>query len=162
MLVDSETMGIEEALKKKVCLDAMKEELEAIKRNKTWELTELPMEKKAINVRWVFKVKFKPDGSVGKHKARLVARGFLQKPGLDYFEVFAPVARHETIRLVIALDANRNWPLMHLDVKSAFLNSSLQEEVYESQPPGFMKMNREGMVYKLQKALYGFKQAPRA
>ena len=157
MLVDSEPLGIEEALKKKVWLDAMKEELEPIKRNKTWELTELPMEKKAISVRWVFKVKFKPDGSVGKHKARLVARGFLQKPGLDYLEVFALVARHEAIRLVIALAANRSWPLMHLDVKSTFLNGPLQEEVYVSQPPGFVKNNQEGMVYKLHKALYGLK-----
>src|SRR3954463_1547 len=162
MLVDSEPVSIEEALKKKVWLNAMKEELEAIERNKTWKLTELPKKKKAISIRWVFKVKLKPDGSVGKHKARLVARGFLQKPGLDYFEVFAPVARHETIRLVIALAANRGWSLMHLDVKSAFLNGPLQEEVYVSQPPGFMKKNKEGMVYKLHKALYGLKQAPRA
>src|ERR1043165_5771682 len=147
MLVDSEPLGIEEALEKKVWLDVMKEELEAIKRNKTWELTELPKEKKAISVRWVFKVKLKPDGSFGKHKARLVARGFLQKPGLDYFEVFAPVARHETIRLVIALAVNRSWPLMHLDVKSTFLNGPLQEEVYMSQPPGFVKKNQEVMVY---------------
>ena len=103
----------------------MKEELDAIERNKTWKLTELPKGKKAISVRWVFKQKLKPDGSIGKHKARLVARGFLQKPGLDYFEVFAPVARHETIRLVIAIAANRNWPMMHLDIKYAFLNGPL-------------------------------------
>ena len=76
--------------------------------------------------------------------------------------MFAPVARHETIRLVIAIAANRNWPLMHLDVKSAFLNGPLQEEVYVSQPPGFEKKNQEGMVFKLHKALYGLKQAPRA
>ncbi|XP_058726097.1 uncharacterized mitochondrial protein AtMg00820-like [Vicia villosa] len=128
MLVDSEPLGIEEVLKKKVWLNAMKEEIEAIERNKTWELIKLPKKKKAINVKWVFKVKLNSDGSVGKHKARLVFIGFLQKPGLDYFEVFAPVARHETIRLVIALAANRRWPLMHLDVKSAFLNGPLQEE----------------------------------
>ena len=110
----------------------MKEELYAIERNKTWKLTELPKGKKAINIRWVFKQKLKPDGSIGKHKARLVARGFLQKPELDYFEVSSPIARHETIRLVIAIAADRNWPLMHLDVKSAFLNGPLQEEVYVS------------------------------
>ena len=126
MSVDSELLGIEEALKKKVWINAIKEELQAIERNKTWELTKLQKKKKAINVRWVFKVKHKPDGLVGKHKERLVARGFIHKPGLDYFEVFAPVARHETIRLVIALTANRNWPLMHLDVKSTFLNGPLQ------------------------------------
>ena len=162
MLVDSEPVSTEEALKQQVWLQAMKEELDAIKRNKTWKLSELPKGKKAISVRWVFKQKLKPDGSIGKYKARLVARGFLQKPGLDYFEVFAPVARHETIRLVIAIAANRNWPLMHLDVKSAFLNGPLQEEVYVSQPPGFEKKNQEGMVYRLHKALYGLKQAPRA
>ena len=71
-------------------------------------MTKLLDKKKVIGIRWVFKVKLKPDGSIDKHKARLVARGFLQKPGLDYFEMFAPVARHETIRLVIALAANRN------------------------------------------------------
>ncbi|KAK2372692.1 putative mitochondrial protein [Trifolium repens] len=162
MLVDSEPVSTEEALKQQVWLQAMKEELDAIKRNKTWKLSELPKGKKAISVRWVFKQKLKPDGSIGKHKARLVARGFLQKPGLDYSEVFAPVARHETIRLVIAIAANRSWPLMHLDVKSAFLNGPLQEEVYVSQPPGFEKKNQEGMVYRLHKALYGLKQAPRA
>ncbi|WJX32266.1 hypothetical protein P8452_20610 [Trifolium repens] len=133
MLVDSEPVSIEEALKQQVWLQAMNEELDAIKRNKTWKLSELPKGKKAIS-----------------------------KPGLDYFEVFAPVARHETIRLVIAIAANRNWPLMHLDVKSAFLNGPLQEEVYVSQPPGFEKKNQEGMVYRLHKALYGLKQAPRA
>ena len=162
MLVDSEPISTEEALKQKLWLKAMKEELDAIERNKTWKLTELPKDKKAISVRWVFKQKLKPDGSIGKHKARLVARGFLQKPGLDYSEVFAPVARHETIRMVIAIAANRNWPLMHLDVKSAFLNGPLEEEVYVSQPPGFVKKNQEGMVYRLYKALYGLKQAPRA
>ena len=162
MLVDFEPLGIEEALKKKVWMNAMKEELEAIERNKTWELTKIPKKKKAISFRWVFKVKFKPNGSVGKHKASLVDRGFLHKPGLDYFEVFAPVARHETIRLVISLAANRSWPLVYLDVKSAFLNGPLQEEVYVSQPPGFVKKNQEGMVYKLHKSLYGLKQPPRA
>lgn len=103
----------------------MKEELEAIEINKTWELIVLPHNKKVISVRWVFKIKPKLDGSVAKHKARLVARGFLQKSSLDYIEVFAPIARQETIRLVIAITANRNWPLIHLDVKSSFLNGLL-------------------------------------
>ena len=86
-------------------------------------------------------MKLKPNGSIGKHKARLVARVFLQKPRLDYFELFALVARHETIILVIALAANRNWSLIHLNVKSTFLNGPLQEEVYVSQHPGFVKKN---------------------
>ena len=92
-------------------------------------MTELPKDKKAISVRWIFKVKLNPDGSIRKHKARLIARGFLQKLGFDYFEVFGPVARYEKIILVIAIAANKNWPMMHLDVKSIFLNGSLQEEV---------------------------------
>ncbi|XP_050909720.1 uncharacterized mitochondrial protein AtMg00820-like [Lathyrus oleraceus] len=108
MLVDSEPISIEEALKKKVWLKIMNEELEAIEKNNTWELTQLPKNKKAISVRWVYKLKLKSDGSIGKHKAMLVARKFLHKFGLDYIEVFAPVARHETIRLMIVIAVNRN------------------------------------------------------
>ena len=89
----------------------MEEELRAIERNQIWDLVDLPSNKSPIDVKWVFKLKLKPDGSVAKHKARLVARGFLQKVGLDYSEVFAPVARLETIRLVIALAHNRDWSL---------------------------------------------------
>lgn len=134
----------------------MEEELVDTERNNTWKLTELPKNKKVISVRWVYKMKLNPDGSIGKHKARLFMRGLLHKSGLDYFEVFAPVARHETIRLVIAITANRNWPLMHLDMKYAFLNGPL-EEAYVSQPPEFEKKNQEGMVYILHKVLYGLK-----
>ncbi|XP_050878055.1 uncharacterized mitochondrial protein AtMg00820-like [Lathyrus oleraceus] len=108
MLVDSEPVSAEEALKKKVWLKTMKEELVAIERNKTWKLTKLPKDKKAISVRWVFKVKLKPNGLIEKHKASLLARGFLQKPRLDYLEVFAPIATHEKIRLVIVIAANKN------------------------------------------------------
>ena len=113
-------------------------------------------------MKWVFKLKLKPDGSVAKHKARLVARGFLQRAGLDYSEVFAPVARLETIRLVIALAHNRDWSLYQLDVKSAFLNGTLEEEVFVKQPPGFEIKGKEDKVFRLHKALYGLKQAPRA
>ncbi|XP_050910033.1 uncharacterized mitochondrial protein AtMg00820-like [Lathyrus oleraceus] len=108
MLVESELVSIEEALKKKVWMEDMKEELEAIERNKTSELTELPNNKKSISLRRVYKLKLKADGSVDKHKTRLVVRGFLHNSGLDYLKVFAHVARHETIRLVIDVAANRN------------------------------------------------------
>ena len=113
-------------------------------------------------MKWVFKVKLKPDGIVAKHKARLVARGFLQRAGLDYSEVFAPVARLETIRLVIALAHSRDWPLYQLDVKSAFLNGTLEEEVFVKQPPRFKIKGEEDKVFRLYKTLYGLKQAPRA
>ncbi|XP_050878745.1 uncharacterized mitochondrial protein AtMg00820-like [Lathyrus oleraceus] len=129
-MVEYEPVSINTDLNKKAWVNSMKEELEAIERNKTWELTVIPQNKKTISVRWVFKIKLKPNGSVYKQKARLETRGFLQKSGLYYFEVIAPVARHETIRLIIAIAAKRNWPMMNLDVNSDFLNYPLQEEVY--------------------------------
>ncbi|PNX87495.1 hypothetical protein L195_g043584, partial [Trifolium pratense] len=116
---------------------AMKEELHSIEKNHTWKLVELPPQKKAISVKWMFKLKKDPDGKIVKHKARLVARGFLQQEGIDYTEVYAPVARIETIRLVIAIVSSYNWSLYHMDVKSAFLNGPLEEEVYVLEPPGF-------------------------
>ena len=162
MLADTEPLDTKAALKSKVWMEAMIDELKSIEKNKTWDLCELPSDKKAIGVKWVYKVKQNPEGKVIKYKARLVAKGFLQKQGLDYDEVFSPVARHETIRLVIALACSRRWPLFHLDVKSAFLNGPLEEDVYVKQPPGFELKGKESKVLKLNKALYGLKQAPRA
>ncbi|XP_050878850.1 uncharacterized mitochondrial protein AtMg00820-like [Lathyrus oleraceus] len=107
-MVESDPVSVNDALKKNVWVNAIKEELEDIERNKTWELSVLSQNKKAINVRWVFKIKLKQDGPVSKHKAELVARGFLQKSTLEYFEVFALVSRHEPIRFVINIAANRN------------------------------------------------------
>jgi hypothetical protein len=140
----------------------MIEELKSIEMNKTWELVKFPEGKKIIDLKWVFKTKLNLDGSISKHKARLVARGFLQTYGIDYNEVLAHVARRETIRLVVALAGMKNWPMYHLDVKSAFLNGPLEEIVYVTQPPGFEITGRENSVYKLHKALYGLKQAQRA
>ncbi|GAU30142.1 hypothetical protein TSUD_360350 [Trifolium subterraneum] len=145
-----------------VWLEAMIDELKSIEKNRTWDMCKLPSDKRAIHVKWVYKMKQNPEGQVIKHKARLVVKGFLQKQGLDYDEVFSPVARHETIRLVIALACSRRWPMFHLDVKSAFLNGPLEEDVYVKQPPGFELKGKEDRVLKLNKALYGLKQAPRA
>lgn len=113
-------------------------------------------------LKWVFKTKFGADGSIQKHKARLVAKGYAQQHGIDFEETFSPVARFETVRIVLALAAQLQWPVYQLDVKSAFLNGDLQEEVYVTQPEGFMIEGKETKVYKLRKALYGLKQAPRA
>lgn len=113
-------------------------------------------------MKWVFKLKKNTDGKVVKHKARIVAKGYVQKYGVDYEEVFAPVTRMETVRLLLALAAKNEWEVHHLDVKSAFLNGELLEEVYVSQPRGYEKKGEEHKVYRLFKALYGLRQAPRA
>ncbi|CAL8138407.1 unnamed protein product [Prunus armeniaca] len=141
---------------------AMEAELEMIEKNDTWKLVERPFAKPVIGVKWVYKTKLNLDGTVQKNKARLVAKGYSQKPGIDYNETFAPVARLDTIRTLISLAAQKEWSLYQLDVKSAFLNGVLKEEVYVDQPQGFVKKDEETKVYKLHKTLYGLKQAPRA
>jgi len=124
-------------------------------------LGSLQTSKKAIDVKWIFKLKLKPNGEVEKHKARLVERGFMQKVGLDYSEVYALVARLKTVRLIVVIACRRNWPMYHLDVKYAFLNGPLVEIMYVTQPPGFKIKGKEDMVYILHKNLYGLKRAPR-
>jgi len=94
-------------------------------------------------MKWVYKLKRNSDGEVVKHKARLVAKGYVQKQGVDFEEVFASVARLDTIRLILALAANRGWQVHHLDVKSAFLNGELEEEVYVAQPEGYVEKGKE-------------------
>jgi hypothetical protein len=109
-------------------------EIKAIERNNTWELTDLSASAKKIGVKWVYKTKLKEDGEVDKFKARLMAKGYVQQQGIDYTEVFAPVARMDTVRMIVALAAHKGWILYQLDVKSAFLHGELNEEVYLEQP----------------------------
>lgn len=120
-------------------IEAMESEIQSINKNKTWELVKLPAGQKPIGLKWVYKLKKNAEGEIVKYKARLVAKGYVQRQGIDYEEVFAPVARLETVRLVLALAANRSWEVHHLDVKTAFLNGELIEDVYVSQPEGFEK-----------------------
>ncbi|TYK18672.1 Retrovirus-related Pol polyprotein from transposon TNT 1-94 [Cucumis melo var. makuwa] len=161
LFADSEPLNFEEASQNDKWKIAMDEEIKAIKKNDTWELSTLPNGKKAVGVKWVFKIKRNEKGEVERYKARLVAKGYSQRKGIDYDEVFAPVARLETIRLLIALAAQNNWKIFQMDVKSAFLNGYLEEEVYLEQPPGYSVKGQEDKVLKLKKALYGLKQAPR-
>ncbi|WVZ70930.1 hypothetical protein U9M48_019559, partial [Paspalum notatum var. saurae] len=126
------------------------------------ELVELPQGHRAITLKWVYKLKRDESGNIVKHKARLVARGFVQQANIDYDEVFALVARMESVRLLLALAAQGGLSIHHMDVKSAFLNGNLKEEVYVRQPQGFVVAGKEGHVLRLRKALYGRKQAPRA
>jgi hypothetical protein len=141
---------------------AMKEELSSIRDNKTWSLVELPRGHRAIGLKWVYKVKRDENGNIVKYKARLVAKGYVQQPGINFDEVFAPVARLESVRLLLAIAVHHGWGIHHMDVKSAFLNGELQEEVYVQQPPGFVDGKNKHKVLRLHKALYGLHQAPRA
>ncbi|KAK9078427.1 hypothetical protein SSX86_002484 [Deinandra increscens subsp. villosa] len=162
LLMDEEPLTYNEAISQDSWREAMEAELASIEKNKTWTLTKLPPNKKAIGLKWVFKVKRDASGNVTKHKARLVAKGYVQVEGIDYEDTFAPVARIESIRLIIALAASKGWLVHHLDVKCAFLHGKLQEEVYVMQPDGFKAKGKENYVCRLHKALYGLKQAPRA
>jgi hypothetical protein len=160
--VSKDPATFEEASKSQIWKQAMNDEIKAIERNKTWQLTELPEGVKAIGVKWIYKTKLNEKGEVEKHKARLVAKGYAQRYGTDYKEVFAPVARWDTIRSILAIAALNGWNVFQLDVKSAFLHGELAETVYVEQPLGYVTKGKEGHVYKLHKALYGLKQAPRA
>ncbi|KAL8094563.1 hypothetical protein AgCh_036190 [Apium graveolens] len=162
LMVECDPVTFEEVSEESKWNKAMDEEIGAIKKNDTWDLTDLPEGHKAIGVKWVYKTKTNQDGEVEKHKARLVAKGYKQRYGIDYDEVFAPVARVDTIRLLTAIAAQNQWKIYQMDVKSAFLNGYLEEEVYIEQPPGYVQKGKEGKVYRLKKVLYGLKQAPRA
>ncbi|CAJ2666383.1 unnamed protein product [Trifolium pratense] len=152
----------EEALKDPKWKNAMEEEMSMIQKNKTWELVDKPEDRNIIGVKWVFRTKLNADCSINKYKARLVVKGYAQIFGVDYSDTFAPVSRLDTIRLVLAIAAQKGWKVFQLDVKSAFLNGDLQEEIYVEQPEGFAVQGGEDKVYLLKKALYGLKQAPRA
>ncbi|KAJ9566607.1 hypothetical protein OSB04_002573 [Centaurea solstitialis] len=139
---------------------AMQEELQALDKAQTWDSVPLPPGKRPIGSKWVFKIKTKSDGSIDRYKARLVAKGFNQEYGIDYEETFAPVARITSVRSLLTIAATKRWPLFQMDVKNAFLNGDLSEEVYMNPPPSVSLPT--GHVCRLRKALYGLKQAPQA
>jgi hypothetical protein len=139
---------------------AMQEELHALEKTHTWDLVDPPSDKTLVGCKWVYKIKTLSDGSIERYKARLVAKGFTQEYGIDYEETFAPVARITSVRTLLAIAATRQWKLTQMDVKNAFLNGELEEEVYMRPPPGYTC--QENKVCRLRKALYGLKQALRA
>ena len=142
-------------------MKAMQEEMHSLLKNDTYELVELPKGRKALRNKWVFKLKKDSDGKLLKYKVRLVVKGFGQKKGIDFDEIFSPVVKMSSIRVVLSLTASLDLELEQLDVKTAFLHGDLNEEIYMSQPEGFEVKGKEHMVCKLKKSLYGLKQAPR-
>ncbi|CAL9013250.1 unnamed protein product, partial [Prunus brigantina] len=141
---------------------AMQEEIDALQSQGTWSLEPNPGTKNIVGSKWLYKIKKNSDGSIARYKARLVAQGFSQQPGLDFGETFSPVVRHTTVRLVLSLAAMNHWSLRQLDVKNAFLHGDLEEEVFMRQPQGYEDPAHPEYVCKLKKSLYGLKQAPRA
>ena len=140
----------------------MQDEYEALQKNETWVLVPKESGGKIVGNKWVFKVKYNPDGSISKYKARLVAKGFHQTQGVDFFETFSPVVKQCTIRVILSLVVMHNWTVRQLDVNNAFLHGILTENVFIYQPEGFVHPQFPSHVCQLTKALYGLKQAPRA
>ncbi|KAI5316320.1 hypothetical protein L3X38_036027 [Prunus dulcis] len=140
----------------------MRDEYDALMRNHTWSLVPATSCMNIVGCKWVFKVKRKADGSIDRYKARPVTKGFNQKEGFDYEETFSPVVKPATIHTILSLAVSYNWSLQQLDVRNAFLNGYLQEEVYMKQPPGFHDSSPPQYVSRLHEALYGLKQAPQA
>jgi hypothetical protein len=159
---EAEPATFEEALRYENWRLAMLDEFTSIEDNNTWVLVDPPPGVRAIGLKWVFKTKRDEARLISKYKGRLVAKGYVQRQGVDFDEVFAPVARLESVRLLLACAAAEGWKVHHMDVKSAFLNGELLEDVYVEQPPGFVKKGEEHKVLHLIKALYGLRQAPRA
>ena len=142
-------------------LIAMRDEMQSMSDNDVWELVDLPKGYKPIGCKWVFKTKKDNKGNVERYKARLVAKGYTQREGIDFTETFSPVSTKDSFRLVMALVAHFDLELHLMDVKTAFLNGDLSEEVYMSQPEGFKENGKENMVYRLKRSIYGLKQASR-
>jgi hypothetical protein len=161
-LSQNEPKKVLDAMKESSWIEAMQEELLQFRIQKVWKLVDLPKGQRAIGTKWVYRNKKDERGIVIKNKARLVAQGYTQEEGIDYDEVFAPVARIEAIRLFLAYASFQRFKVYQMDVKSAFLYGKIEEEVYVCQPPGFEDPKHPDKVYRLDKALYGLHQAPRA
>ncbi|GAU11010.1 hypothetical protein TSUD_113030 [Trifolium subterraneum] len=141
--------------------EAINDEMDSLESNKTWHLVDLPPGCKPIGCKWILKKKLKPDGTVEKYKARLIAKGFRQRENIDFFDTFSPVTRITSIRVLISIAALYNLIVYQMDVNTAFLNGDLEEEIYMEQPEGFVIHGQETKVCKLDKSLYGLKQAPK-
>jgi len=162
--IDEDPISVKQAMENdnsEKWFNAMKEELKSMDDNQVWDLVELPESYKQVGCKWVFKTKRDSKGNIERYKARLVAKGFTQKDGIDYKETFSPVSKKDSLRIILALVAHYDLELHQMDVKTAFLNGDLEEEIYMDQPEGFVSTGKENMVCKLKKSIYGLKQASR-
>ncbi|XP_072060351.1 uncharacterized protein [Arachis hypogaea] len=160
LITNTDPKTYEEAMMYPCWQEDIKSELAALDENRTWSLTTLPADKHAIGCKWVFKTKLKADGSVERCKARLVAKGFTQVPGQDYSDTFSPIVKMNTLRILLAIAAAKDWFVHQLDVNTAFLYGDLEEKVYMKPPPG-LNVSNPKLICKLEKSLYGLKQASR-
>jgi hypothetical protein len=140
----------------------MKSEIRSIYDNQVWTLVDIPSDHKAIENKWIFKKKTDTDGNVTVYKARLVMKGFKQIQGVDYDETFSPIAMLKSIRILLAIAAYFNYEILQVDIKTAFLNGNIEEELYMVQPEGFVNSKDANKVCKLQTSIYGLKQASRS
>ncbi|PNY02796.1 copia protein (gag-int-pol protein), partial [Trifolium pratense] len=159
---DKEPENIREALSRPKWKEAMDIEFNALMSNHTWTLVPYQGQENIIDSKWVFKTKYKADGSIERRKARLVAKGFQQTAGLDYEETFSPVVKSSTVRIILSIAVHFNWEVRQLDINNAFLNGYLKETVFMHQPEGYLDSTKPNHICKLSKAIYGLKQAPRA
>nr|GEZ56862.1 hypothetical protein [Tanacetum cinerariifolium] len=158
----AEPKNIKEAMADSAWIEAMQEELHQFDRLQVWEFLDKPFGKTVIRLKWFWKNKRDEDQTVIHNKARLVANGYAKEEGINFEESFAPVARLEAVRIFAAYAAHNSFPIYQMDVKTAFLNGPLKEEVYVAQPDGFVDPDHPEKVYRLRKDLYGLKQAPKA
>ncbi|KAH9769125.1 hypothetical protein KPL71_011879 [Citrus sinensis] len=142
-------------------MKSMEEEMKSMKVNQVWDLVYLPPNRKAIGNKWVLRIKRKADGTIERYKGRLVAKGYTQHKGVDYEETFSPVVRFASIRLMLAIVAHLDLELYQMDIKIAFLNGELEEEIYMAQPQGFVIKGQERKVCKLKRSIYALKQSSR-
>lgn len=160
-MIEIEPKTFNKASKRQEWIDAMEEELRQIENNKTWELVRRPEDKNIIGTNWVCRNKMNEEGKIIRHEARLVCKGYSQVESIDFEETFAPVARLEAIRMFLTFFAYKGYKVYQMDVKSAFQNGNLVEEVYMEKLEGFLLHDDQTFVCRLKKALYGLKKAPR-
>lgn len=159
LIENVEPTSYKEEVKHEVWRGSMKYEVVALEDRDTWTITELPPSKTAIGCRWVYKIKYNADGTIDRHKSRLVDLGNNQEEGIDYQETFAPAVKKTTVRIVLEVGAAKGYELFQMDIYNAFLHGDLEEEVYMKLPPGFSTLD-DKRVCKLKKSIYGLRQSP--